>query len=72
MSETRKLTAILVADAVRVRQRLDLKAADLGPQNVKNIAEPVHVYSLEVGPPAQAKPPAPRRTSAAHPAFRRP
>jgi hypothetical protein len=35
--------------------RLDLKVTDLGPQSLKNIAELVHVYSLEVGHAAQAK-----------------
>jgi adenylate cyclase len=29
---------------------------DLGATQLKNIAEPVRVYSLEVGRPAQAKP----------------
>ena len=44
-------------DAYRqVKQRLDLKVTDLGATQLKNIAEPVHVYSLEVGQPAQAKP----------------
>ena len=49
----------------QVKARLDLKAADLGPTQLKNIAEPIRVYSLEVGPPAQAKPapPAPERSS---------
>jgi hypothetical protein len=47
----------LSEDAYRqVRQRLDLKVSDLGPTTLKNIAEPVHVYSLEVGQPAEAKP----------------
>jgi len=39
-----------------VKQRLDLKVSDLGLTPLKNIAEPVHVYSLEVGAPAKAKP----------------
>ena len=39
--------------------RLDLAAADLGPTQLKNIAEPVRVYSLQVGVPAQAKPATP-------------
>ena len=30
--------------------------SDLGPTQLKNIAEPVRVYSLEVGKSAQAKP----------------
>jgi adenylate cyclase len=47
----------LSEDAYRqVRQRLDLKVTDLGATQLKNIAEPVHVYSLEVGQPAEAKP----------------
>jgi adenylate cyclase len=40
----------------QVKQRLDLKVADLGPQSLKNIAEPVHVYALEVSQPAETKP----------------
>ena len=40
----------------QVKQRLDLKVSDLGSQSLKNIAEPVHVYSLEVGDPTEAKP----------------
>jgi len=39
----------------QVKGRLDLKVTDLGHTQLKNIAEPVHVYSLEVGVPAQAK-----------------
>jgi TolB-like protein/class 3 adenylate cyclase/lipoprotein NlpI len=35
----------------QVKQRLDLKVNDLGPTELKNIAEPIHVYSLEVGQP---------------------
>jgi adenylate cyclase len=47
----------LSEDAYRqVKQRLDLKVSDLGATQLKNIAEPVHVYSLEVGAPAQPKP----------------
>ena len=38
-----------------VRGRIDARFADLGPTKLKNIAEPVRVYSLEVGQPAQAK-----------------
>ena len=46
----------LSEDAYRqVKQRLDLKVSDLGATQLKNIAEPVHVYSLEVGQPAEAK-----------------
>ena len=40
----------------QVKGRLDLAITDLGPTQLKNIAEPVRVYSLEVGKPAQAKP----------------
>jgi adenylate cyclase len=39
-----------------VKRRLDLAVSDLGPTQLKNIAEPVRVYALEVGKPAQAKP----------------
>jgi adenylate cyclase len=47
----------LSEDAYRqVKARLDLAVSDLGPTQLKNIAEPVRVYSLEVGVPAQAKP----------------
>ena len=46
----------LSEDAYRqVRARLDLAVSDLGPTQLKNIAEPVRVYSLEVGVPTQAK-----------------
>jgi adenylate cyclase len=49
----------LSEDAYRqVKGRLDLAVADLGLTQLKNIAEPVRVYSLQVGVPAQAKPPA--------------
>jgi TolB-like protein/Tfp pilus assembly protein PilF len=40
----------------QVKGRLDLKVTDLGATQLKNIAEPIHVYSLEVGQPSQAKP----------------
>jgi adenylate cyclase len=39
----------------QVKGRLDLKVADLGLTQLKNIAEPIHVYSLEVGAPAEDK-----------------
>src|SRR3984957_5502228 len=51
----------------QVQQRLDLKVTDLGMTQLKNIAQPVRVYSLEVGQPAGAKPKAP--TSQPHLAF---
>ena len=47
----------LSEDAYRqVKGRLDLAVTDLGPTQLKNIADPIRVYSLEVGQPAQAKP----------------
>ena len=47
----------LSEDAYRqVKARLDLNVSDLGPTQLKNIAEPIHVYSLEVGIPARPKP----------------
>ena len=47
----------LSEDAYRqVKGRLDLAVTDLGPTQLKNIAEPIRVYSLEVGAPAHAKP----------------
>src|ERR1022692_3339591 len=39
----------------QVKARLDLSVTDLGPTQLKNIAEPVRAYSLEVGVPARAK-----------------
>jgi len=47
----------LSEDAYRqVKARLDLVVSDLGEQSLKNIAEPVRVYSLTVGRPAHATP----------------
>jgi adenylate cyclase len=47
----------LSEDAYRqVKARLDLAVADLGPTRLKNIAEPVRAYSLQVGMPAEARP----------------
>jgi adenylate cyclase len=40
----------------QVKGRIDLKVTDLGATQLKNIAEPIRVYSLEVGQPVQAKP----------------
>ena len=40
----------------QVKGRLDLAVVDLGPTQLRNIAEPIRVYSLRVGVPAQAKP----------------
>ena len=61
----------LSEDAYRqVKGRLDLAVADLGPTQLKNIAEPIQVYSLQVGEPAAAKPAEPiRRSSLAPLAF---
>ena len=59
----------LSEDAYRqVKGRLDLAVTDLGPTQLKNIAEPIRAYSLEVGKPAQAKPvPAPLPEKSAPP-----
>ena len=44
----------LSEDAYRqVKSRLDLAVTDLGATQLKNIAEPVRVYSLEIGTPAK-------------------
>ena len=40
----------------QVKGRLDLAVSDLGPTQLKNIAEPIRLYSLQVGAAAQAKP----------------
>ena len=40
----------------QVKGRLDLAVTDLGPTQLKNIAEPIRVYALDVGMPAVAKP----------------
>ena len=48
----------LSEDAYRqVKSRLELQVADLGPQSLKNIAEPVHAYLLRQGAPATQKSP---------------
>jgi adenylate cyclase len=61
----------LSEDAYRqVKARLDLAVSDLGQTQLKNIAEPVRVYSLQVGLPAQPKsaaPPEPAKTEAPAP-----
>jgi adenylate cyclase len=64
----------LSEDAYRqVKGRLDLAVSDLGEQSLKNIAEPIKVYSLQVGvavqakPVAEAKPPEPKKHSALAP-----
>src|ERR1700722_12901614 len=59
----------LSEDAYRqVKGRLDLKVSDLGLTQLKSIAEPIRVYSLQVGAQADAKvatPSAPVQPSAA-------
>src|SRR5215470_11746002 len=55
----------LSEDAYRqVKSRLDLAISDLGETKLKNIVEPVRVYSLQVGSPAQAKPAAAQQSAA--------
>jgi TolB-like protein/class 3 adenylate cyclase len=39
----------------QVKGRLDLAARDLGPTELKNIADPIRVYSLQVGAPEATK-----------------
>ena len=43
--------AICLSEAayLQVKSRLDMKVSDLGPTALKNISEPVRVYSVEVG-----------------------
>jgi TolB-like protein len=57
----------LSEDAYRqVKGRLDLKVSDRGLTQLKNIAEPIRVYSLQVGAPAVTKPapaPAPEKSA---------
>ena len=51
----------LSEDAYRqVKGRLDLAVTDLGPTQLKNIAEPIRVYSLDVGTRSAAPPPRPK------------
>ena len=52
----------------QVKSRLDLAVSDLGPTQLRNIAEPVRVYSLEVAKPAQAKPPQAKPATQSEPA----
>jgi adenylate cyclase len=47
-------TICLSEDAFRqVKSRLDLAVTDLGPTQLKNIADPIRIYALEVGQAAQ-------------------
>lgn len=58
----------LSEDAYRqVKTRLDLSVSDLGPTQLKNIAEPIRVYSLRVGT-AEAKATAPSESVTSRPA----
>jgi adenylate cyclase len=55
-------TICLSEDAYhQVKERLEFKVTDFGATQLKNIAEPIHVYLLEVGQPAGAKPKASKR-----------
>jgi TolB-like protein len=52
----------------QVKGRLDLGVTDLGPIRLKNIADPIRVYSLDVGAPVDMKPtPAPAHQTSAAP-----
>jgi TolB-like protein/class 3 adenylate cyclase len=51
----------------QVKGRLDLAVSDLGPTQLKNIADPIRVYSLDVGASVDVKPtsaPAPQTSAA--------
>ena len=50
----------------QVKGRLDLKVTDLGATPLKNIGEPIRVYSLKVGQPAEARPPRQRLPRSCH------
>ena len=54
-----------------MKGRLDLAVSDLGPTQLKNIAEPIRVYSLQVGVPAQAEPATPVTPAAPTPQKKR-
>ena len=55
----------LSEDAYRqVKGRLDLTVSDLGETELKNIAEPMHVYSLEVGGASAKTAAVPEKTAA--------
>jgi adenylate cyclase len=54
----------LSEDAYRqVRGRLDLAVIDLGPTQLKNIGEPIRIYSLEIGVSAEDKSATPEKPS---------
>src|SRR5271165_2230253 len=53
----------LTEDAYRqVKARLDVRVADLGLRQLKNIADPIRVYAVRVGEAVTVVPPAPRLT----------
>ncbi len=56
----------------QVKTRLDIAVSDLGATQLKNIAEPIRAFSLQVGLPAEAKPAAPVEPSAAERPAERP
>ena len=56
----------------QVKARLDIAVSDLGATQLKNIAEPVRAFSLQVGPPAEARPAAPVEPNAAERPAERP
>src|SRR5450631_3943132 len=57
-------TICLSEDAYRqVKSRLDMNVSDLGPTALKNIAEPLRVFSVEVGKRAAAPKPTKRSAS---------
>src|ERR1700732_5294914 len=54
----------LSEDAYRqARDRVDLAVNDLGPTQLKNIAEPIRIYSLEIGVSAEDKSATPEKPS---------
>jgi len=54
----------------QVKGRLDIAVRDLGPTQLKNIAEPIRVYALDVGAPAHASSaPTPAPEKSAPPRF---
>jgi TolB-like protein/class 3 adenylate cyclase len=57
---------ILISGAAfdHVRGRIEARFDDLGQKELKNIAEPIRVYSVGAGAPAQAKPAKPARLEA--------
>ena len=55
-SRTRARSASPRTPTGRSRDGSISRSTDLGPTQLKNIADPIRVYSLEVGEPTQAKP----------------